>query len=461
MLIKPFHKIIDDDNDIGTSEVLNSSEGILKQMKNTIYLIRSDNADNSIFPGKEVYDVILVSEMIKKLNNIYDFADFNELYNYMTTGVKNDGPANYFCKVVHIFNGVCNGISPRDNPADKLKDLILYPNISFSIGERENKVIPQSKVMFVKHGSKILSSVYYTHRSMNKLADLNIMGREEVLNRKELLTHILSRAGLVGPYFDITDPMFPNAIPYKQGSYSKASDIKRLYRGRDLLSSLINLQIKSIDTSKIQAYEREKEIRNINLRKELMSLDSDNENSIFLDTLQMRLTARNIAIDFVKISICSMMESIEIIYDTGRLDDEIVSEKPNGSGIKNIGFPFNKVSKVFLVSKMSLIVEDFNEICEKHLLTRTFMCSGYTHFRITLSDNAYETVVKITAFFDKSDVSKIMKSNQFNTLNLTKSETFRLNKSEAIHDYLIEGIHNSNENMMTKNSNMLLLTTNK
>lgn len=453
MLIKPFHKIIDDGGG-ETSEVLNSSEGTLTQMKNTIYLIRSDEENDRVFPNKEVYDVILVSEMIKRLDSIYDFADFNELYTYMTTGNRESVPANYFCKVVHIFNGVFNGFRSSDNPVEKLKGLILYPNISFSIGERENKVIPQSKVMFCKHGSKVLSSVYYTHKSMNKLADMNIMNREEILNKKELLTNILSRANLIGTYFDITDPSYPNVIPYKQGTYSKVADMKNLYKGKELLSNLINLQIKNIDTSKIRAYEKEKEIRNINLRKELMSLDvDDNQYGSCMDSLQMRMIARNIAIDFVKVSICSMMESVEIIYDTKYTDE---------SGIKNIGFPFNKVSKLFLVSKMSLIVEDFNEICDKHILDNlTQFIAGGGHFRVTLSDNAYEIIVKVTQFNDFSDYKIKNSSNKFYVSNLTKSETFRLNKSEAIHDYLIEGIHNSNTNMMMKNSNMLLLTTDK
>lgn len=452
MLIKPFNKL-SETND--SSEVLNASEGTLTQLKNTIYLSRVDDEDNRIFPGKEVYDVILVSEMIKRLNSTYDFSDFNELYKFITTGQKEDTPANYFCKITHIFNGVHNGYKSSDNPVEKLKDLILYPNISISIGERENKVIPQSKVMFCKHGSKILSSVYYTHKSMNKLADLNIMNREEVLNNKELLNNVLSRANLVGSYFDITDPLSPNVIPYKQNTYSRVTDIRSSYRGKELLSSLINLQIKNIDTSKIREYEREKEIRNINLRKELMSLDTDVDNDVFVDTLQMRLIARNIAIDFVKISICSMMESIEIIYDTKYTDK---------AGIKNIGFPFNKVSKLFLVSKMSLIVEDFNEICDKYIIKQNLMLTtGCDHFRVTLSDNAYEIIVKITAFYDNTLNMlgpKLARKNVY-VSKLTKSETFRLNKSEAIHDYLIEGIHNGNSDMMMKNSNMLLLTTDK
>lgn len=450
MLIKPFSKINDKES---SPEILNASSGTLTQMKNTIYLIKSNEYDDRVFPGKEIYDVVLVTEMIKKLKDVHDFADFNSLYQYITTGnaPQDHEYANYFCKITHIFNGVYTDGNSSDSIIDKFKNMNLYPNISFSIGERENKVIPQSKVLFAKYGTKLLSSVYYTHKAMNKLADMNIMGREELLNKKEILSNIVSRANLIGSYFDITDPVYPNVIPYKENTYSKVSDIKSVYSGKELISNLLNLEIKNIDTSEIRQYEKDREVRNINLRKELMNLDTDGSSDIYMDSLQLRLAARNIAIDFVKISICSMMESIEIIYDT-KYDAE--------SGIKNIGFPFNKVSKQFLVSKMFLIVNDFYDICDKYLNSKSSIIPYSNHYRVSLYDNSYEIVVKITMFSDNDSILKT-KSQKLYVSNFTKSETFRLNKSEAIHDYLIEGIHNSNSNITMKNTNMLLLTSDK
>lgn len=428
MLIKPYAKPLGDDEDN-----IPKSQGIMRQQRNTIYIKPVTGIDQ--YYGKKVYDVILVSEMIHNTKDpIFvksGLYDYNSLYSDNPQSYKAGQGINYFVKIVHCFNGI---IEPNVdlsiyNDTDYIKAMTLYHLASYSVGESEYHFLPCTKASFYKSGSKLISTVVYTYSYTKSLLEIN-KPKIQIKNNLDF-ERVLNKLGECGAFFQITDPRYPETIPVITG---KTSLNYYKYSGNDICSKLINLTIKEIDDNTLQREEIQKEKYNEQLRKDLMSMDADFVNSDAMNRLSIRLICRNIAVDYTKISICSMLEEVEIIYDTY---DE------NLTAIKKIQMPFDKVPVVFTITKLEIVKNEFQKLCEKTISKTKYSMLGH-HIRISLYDAPYEIVVKFTDFGNASK-------------NII-SETFKLGKSEAIIDYISEGIHQGNaSNALIQNSNTILL----
>lgn len=434
MLIKPFKPDIDYDNDECVLK-FNTSKGSLNNVRSSLYVKMISGTDGYI--GHEVYDVILVSDMIKHYKTHIDWMkDFNltlenfEL-NSLLRSIDGNG-MNVFGKIVHVFNGVYKG-DPSANIKDKLANMILYPSISYSIGSDDGSIMPISKVLYIKHGSRTLSNVVYYH----KQHILNYMDNEvpDISVNKADINALLDKITSQGAYIDITDPRYPDIHPYRNGQeYPRCLEIKLSYTGNELISALTNLSayfVNSEDSLRLE--EQESELRNMNLRRAMMSMDIDsNEYERTSRIIEMRMMARNIAVDYTKVSVCSMLENAKIIYDS--LDPNKVPQ------IIGIRIPFDKYPSILMRKMILALMSEYNSIIGDVIKTNARNLNIMPkHYRISLNDTPYDILVKITDF-----------DHQI-------SESIRMNKSEALHDYLIEGIHKSNENKMVIHRNTALL----
>ena len=113
MLIKPFTPDISVDDD---TQVLrfNTSKGSLNNIRNSLYVKQVNGVQ-----GHEIYDIILVSDMIRHFNSIYDYLNsfglnFSDLRGIV---IEVENGMNMFGKIIHIFTGVYRG-----NPDLPLKE---------------------------------------------------------------------------------------------------------------------------------------------------------------------------------------------------------------------------------------------------------------------------------------------------------------------------------------------------
>lgn len=431
MLIKPYAKPLGEEEDN-----ISRSSGVMRQQRNTLYVKPIDGIDQ--YYGKKVYDVILVSEMIhntKDPNLVRSgLYDYNSLYSDNPESYKNGQGINYFVKIVHCFNGV---IEPSVDPSiynntDYIKAMTLYHLASYSVGESEYHILPCTKASFYKSGSKLISTATYTYSYTKSLLEMN-KPKVQIKSNADF-ERVLNKLNECGSYFIITDPRFPEAIPTMSG---KTTCNYYKYSGSDIYNKLINLTVKEIDDKTLQREELQKEKYNEQLRKDLMAMDADFVDSVAMRRLSMRMVCRNIAVDYTKISICSMLEEVEIIYDN--TDENLIA-------IKKVQMPFDKVPVIFTVTKLEIVKNEFLKLCENVASKPSYFGS---HVRISLYDTQFEIVVKFTNF----GISSVIASKNI------ISETFKLSKSEAINDYISEGIHQGNtQNALIQNNNMVLLS---
>ena len=433
MLIKPF-KILDPEaiKDSENLRVLqfNTAKGVLNHVRNSIYVKSSEGST----PGHELFDVILVSDLIKQ----FDVLDYIEKYRphlkdraFMYDFMADNHKLSVFCKIVHTFNGVYRG-DPEASFDDKLKNIYLYPSISYSIGKTDLFYEIDHRVLYMKHGSRTLSSVTYDI-SFNR-EELNLPA---CYDREDFAKAIYEKHLEGKNYIDIPDPRYPDMHPYQVGeNYPRCLEIPSKFIMKDLLRDLINASVYIVDENKkdILELERLQEKRNEEIRRRMMSMDSDIANinyDPFELSLNMRVMARNIAVDFTKISICGMMESVELIYDF--TTDQVQ--------INKVRIPFDKVPTMFMQTTLAIITKEFRTLCKSNLkaLTSLVVPNSTHRFRISVYDSSYEIIVKVSDLANKV------------------SESIRLNKTETLHDYLIEGIHTADENKIVQNYNIRLL----
>ena len=419
MLIKPpFIKcpdlINDEDNSILRFNVI---KGEVSQVRNSVY-IRKLEIDTV---GNEIYDVVLVSDMLKRFK-LYDYYDKfvwvkERQRNPSLMYELDDMYVNVFCRLTHIFNGVY-----RDNPAldfkDKLGKICLYPSISCSIG-KPDYADTKDKALYIKHGTGTVSSVIYDH---NTYEGERIICHAENIQKafKELedISHLDNNV-----FIDIPDPKYPDMQPYAVGEeYPRCLEFKSHYYMKEILSSLTDVSVNVVSdyANDVTMMER----RNAMLRKKLMCEDADSDISAFNAVITLRMLARNIAVDFTEISICSAFDKLELMYDS--------CDTTNPSVIKNITIPFDKFPGAYMMNTLNKAVYTFKNICLSNLRPLIQDGIGLDHIRVSICDTQYETLVKVT---------------DFTRNNIT--ESVRLNKSECVHDYLLEGLyHNSSGNIV-------------
>lgn len=430
MLIKPHYsdEYINNDED---PQVLkfNTSKGHLKENRNTLYV---KLVSNEI--GQEIYDIILVSDMIKKYRNFEDlFTSFNFKMNesFNTGDLDYNKPAGMFAKIVHVFNGVYRGDHTL-NIKQKLHKMSLYPIMSYSIGMEDVIYMPISKVLYIKHGTRTLSNVTYKHLVFPSGTYPEYSGSQKGF------VNMLDDLVDYGCYIDITDPKYPDLHPYKVGvEYPRCLEIRSMYTGNEILSSLLNLTCYIVnDSEELRRKEYENEQRNSQLRRLMMSEDIGNANVFEMSEIKehvgLRIMARNIAVDFAKVSVCSMLENVKIIYDSLK-----------GIMIDNVRVPFEPIPTVMMAHMVGTLQSEFTSMVKEAIrdaLKNESVCSE--HVRISVYDTPYETVVQVTNF------------------ETNRSEVLRMNKSEILHDYLIEGIHHKEEDKVVIHRNMDLLTVN-
>jgi len=442
MLIKPFkYEGSIDGDDIQTIR-FNTSKGSLNNVRSSIYVKQVLDSESGLMGGQEAHDVVLVSDMIKHYKTLDDyFKDFNLSVDdfSMTTNLRGDllngNGINVFGKIVHVFNGIYRG-DPEANIKDKLSRMILYPFISYSIGTDDAFCIPVSKVLYVKHGTRTISNVAYYHQNtlnfMNNVPSVSANAAEF----EKVITHI----SMQGAYIDITDPKFPDIHPYNSGEYPRCLEIKSQYTGNELISSLINLTTYFVNNAdSLNQEEMENEARNARLRRTLMGAtldDADNPEMMTIEHIMvLRTMARNIAVDYTKVSICSMIENAKVIYDS--------TDPTKAPKITGLRIPFDKVPKLMMGKLIGTLMSDYTDLLKASIKESARHFSYIAnHFRISLYDTPYDILVKITDF------------------DHNLSESVRLNKSEAIRDYLIEGIHQANTNKVEIHRNLELLADN-
>lgn len=101
-----------------------------------------------------------------------------------------------------------------------------------------------------------------------------------------------------------------------------------------------------------------------------------------------------------------------------------------------------------MATKLNMIQSEFKSLCDD--IFKKYGTLLYKHIRISLFDSPYEILIKFTDFDDLNQCKNIC------------SETFRLNKSEAILDYVNEGLHTAkNNNSTIMNTNIQLLQWNE
>lgn len=419
MLIKPFIPDISEDDD---TQVLrfNTSKGSLNNIRNSLYVKQVNGVQ-----GHEIYDIILVSDMIKHFNSVFDYLNsfglnFSDLRRIV---IEIENGMNVFGKIIHIFTGVYRGNS--DLPLkEKLANISLYPNISYSIGTTDVLSSSVSKVLFMKHGSRTISDVtYYPKYSTSVIPTIS--------TDMSKLNEVINIVAKQGSCIDITDPKYPDIQPYRVGKeYPRCLEIKSVYKCNELLQSLCNLTAYVIDGKSLIKEEIENEIRNNKLRRALMTSDGDSDPYNYQKIVDLRMLARNIAVDYTKISICSMIEKTEIVFDS-TIKDPI---------IKKITVPFNPLPKTLVGKLLSVIQNECVSLISAHIKNKVRILSVIpNHFRIYIYDTPYEIIVKVTDF-----------DNHL-------SESVRMNKSETIHDYLIEGMHYANDDRIVIHRNTELL----
>lgn len=432
MLIKPYAKPLEDEEDN-----IPRTPGVMRQQRNTLYIKPVEGIDQ--YYGKKVYDVILVSEMIHNTKDPMivkaGLYDYNALYSDNPPSYKNGQGINYFVKIVHCFNGVIepNVDLSAYSGTDYIKAMTLYHLASYSVGESEYHFLPCTKASFYKAGSKLISTAVYTYSYTRSLLEMN-RPKVQIKNNMDF-ERVLNKLNDCGTFFLITDPRYPEAVPVTSG---KASVNYYKYSGNDIYSKLINLTVKEIDDETLQREELQREMYNAQLRKDLMAMDADFVNSEAMNRLAIRMSCRNIAVDYTKISVCSMLEEVEIIYDN--IDEDFIA-------VKKIQMPFDKVPVVFTITKLEIVKNEFQKLCEKAISGSNY-AFGH-HVRISLYDSQHEIIVKYTDF---GIPSKAIPSKNI------ISETFKLSKSEAILDYISEGIHqgNTSATLIQNNSTVLL-----
>lgn len=430
MLIKPFIPDISEDDD---TQVLrfNTSKGSLNNIRNSLYVKQVNGVQ-----GHEIYDIILVSDMIRHFNSIFDYLNsfglnFSDLRGIV---IEIENGMNVFGKIIHIFTGVYRGNS--DLPLkEKLANISLYPNISYSIGTTDVLSFPASKVLFMKHGSRTISDVMYYHKYVSDLGNA-INAMPTISTDVSKMNEVIDIIAKQGSCIDITEPKYPDIQPYRVGKeYPRCLEIKSVYKCNELLQSLCNLTAYVIDGKSLIKEEAENEIRNNRLRRALMANDNDSDPYNYQKIVDLRMLARNIAVDYTKISICSMIEKTEIVFDS-TIKDPI---------IKKITVPFNPLPKTLVGKLLSVIQNECVSLISAHIKNKVRILSVIpNHFRIYIYDTPYEIIVKVTDF-----------DNHL-------SESVRMNKSETIHDYLIEGMHYANDDriIIHRNTELLVDTNN-
>lgn len=396
----------------------NTTAGSVKDIRNEIYLkkISSSYDTNNL---NDLYDVILISEILKRISNSEDMI---------------------YCKIVHHFNGISRMPKDKDNLLERFESLCLFPNISYSCGvldspNRYRDITRSMKVRFYKHGTRTINDVEYMDKA-------NVAIEQDFGNDDNDLLERAKNNNLDNDskYFDITDPLHPEAHVYNMGDYSRCLEMRDKYSGKELLS-LLNLSIKEIDVSPEleDMYENK---RSADLRAKLMNYDQTNINDAVVDDLSlaigMRMSLRNILVDFMRISICYLMDGLELIYcydPISNIED---------SGYKKVTIPVDKMTQLFN-ENLFMILRNFTDLCNKSTYDlKETMLHPSMHYtiRIYLCDKPFELIGKMTIFVGEKILS---------------SETLRMLKTEALHDYVIEGAHTSNGMNIVRNIDRLLI----
>lgn len=432
MLIKPFFSDPYEGGEDLQVLKFNTAKGNLNNVRNTMYIkAAGEKTSNSVIGNEEVFDVILVSDMIKAFD-IKNYANaFNAAFLLEWYDCCNIYDLNVYGKIVHYFNGIYRG-DPTADMKTKLANMSLYPNISYSTFKKDNMVEPVSKVLYMKHGMRILSNVCYTHKSAASAYEYDYQRYQQLDNcgypkaikiPLNALNGVIEDLVRLNAFMDITDPKYPDIQPYTTGTYPRCLEIKSMYTGSELTSELQNLTVNIVTL-----HHDEEEERNRRIRMELMGIDAG---SAMPDTLMrkidLRMAARNIAVDFTKVSICAMFENAEIVLD---------NRSPDVS-INKLRVPFSKLPTYLMLSMMSVFNSDVVDIVAPAV--EKTLENPSEHVKVYIWDTPFEIIVKITNF------------------DLKMTETVRLDKSEAIHTYLIEGLHNPNEEKFEIHRNVELL----
>ena len=94
-----------------------------------------------------------------------------------------------------------------------------------------------------------------------------------------------------------------------------------------------------------------------------MASDNDSDPYNYQKIVDLRMLARNIAVDYTKISICSMIEKTEIVFDS-TIKDPI---------IKKITVPFNPLPKTLVGKLLSVIQNECVSLISAHIKNKQIL----------------------------------------------------------------------------------------
>jgi hypothetical protein len=169
------------------------------------------------------------------------------------------------------------------------------------------------------------------------------------------------------------------------------------------------------------------------LRRAMMSLPSEEDagNESWVNMIHLRMVARAIASDYQKSALINLAEEIELIckvYDNNNLPGIKVNVKKLKNPFKQQFEGLQDRLDVSLQTLQYNIVEWYKH---SERVGNSFKATGFLpEYRISISDNAYETVVKLTDMSMSENIP-------------SRSVTVSLQKSEAVINYVIEHLTKS------------------
>ncbi len=369
--------------------------------KNDLYVCPVDAGHDPY--GDIIYDVVLISEIIGDMpgSDTYDFRDTRNL-------------GKMFGKIVHYFTGRISAKNASEpNPNKRLASMTLIPIVSYITSF--NDVYPQNVglVQFCKYDNKV-----YTNMMYNAGYKDSLRFKEAVENMEERSKYLIE--------LDIPSPLYPalrlNNIHDSQPTVFKSD--KWIYSMSELINNLSELEVHNVFVD----FEAEAKM-NVERTRTIRALlgtpvdEIDGAEDPLVNRIVLGNIARNIAVDFMKVDTCGMMESCTLIFD-----NKVVQQSGLLCGFKSIVSPFGEIYPAFNDFKASYMVSEFDKICKVNIGT-----SNPKHYRVTVNCNQYEITVKASIL----DNNKII----HNRYDFKNSLTIKMKKSEAITDYVTIHFH--------------------
>ena len=432
-----------------------------RNYRNELFIQEINDSVSKTNPSMLFYNVTLVSEILS--DSVEIFGEGNGI----STGV--------FLKIVHTFTGKLDRFKANKiNLEDKqevFSNLCLYPLISYvtsiiddSGAEKINSVAelddPEIQYKLFRNSWNMIhvamrniGCTFWRHtENDNNFVRVairpNYRGISDLLNAKSpVYSHAMALAmqaldcaptrndsmGLkeaeqMTVYFDIPDPRYPGIYVYVPENVTRAVKMKSMYTAKELLSNLNLLDVTWVEPRVFNSDEY-----NVVLRRAMMSLPSEEDagNESWVNMIHLRMVARAIASDYQKSALINLAEEIELIckvYDNNNLPGIQVNVKKLKNPFKQQFEGLQERLDVSLQTLQYNIVEWYKH---SERVGNSFKATGFLpEYRISISDNAYETVVKLTDMSMSENIP-------------SRSVTVSLQKSEAVINYVIEHLTKS------------------